>query len=85
MTTLNQLKTMKDEDIQNWLQKIGGEKVSVLVTALLDADSETLACVTRNMSRYARETLLRDLQKSRALQINHTVIGQKAAELEKLF
>jgi flagellar motor switch protein FliG len=76
---------MKDEDIQIWLRKVDNAGVENLVAALLGADPETLACVTRNMSRYARETLGRDIQKARAMGINDRVINQKALELEKLF
>lgn len=85
MTTLVLLKTKNDEQIQTWLRKIDRDGVDDLVKALLGADSETIACVTRNMSRYARETLMRDMQKAKALMINEAVIKQKAAALEKLF
>ena len=85
MSTLERLKTMQDEEIQNWLRKIGTDNAPALVIALLGADSQVVACVTRNMARYARDTLMRELVKARALDINPRVINQKAAELEKLF
>lgn len=85
MTTLGQLKTMKDDQIQKWLRKINVEKEPDLVTALLGADLDVVACVTRNMSAKAKTHLLDDLQKARSMGVQETVIKQKAAELEKLF
>ena len=85
MNTLALLKAKNDEQIQSWLKKIDRDGIDDLVKALLGADSETIACVTRNMSRYERESLMRDLQKARALNITDMVIKQKAAALEKLF
>lgn len=85
MTTLAKLKAMKDQDIQNWLRRIGSQGVSGLVIALLGADEEVHHCVYRNMSERARTVLKEDLDKYRKQGIQQAVIRNKALELEKLF
>ena len=67
MTPLNQLKTIPDDQIQEWLRKVGKEHVSALVTALLGADEEVKNCVFRNMSERARAALKEDLEKMKII------------------
>lgn len=84
MTTLNQLKTMKDEDIQNWLRKVGKDHVQTLVVALVGADAEVKDCVYRNMSGAAITYLKRDLEVIRSVGLQESIIRGAAQELESL-
>jgi flagellar motor switch protein FliG len=84
MTTLSKLKTMKNEDIQNWLRKVGQENVATLVIALLGADEETINCVFRNMSQRAVTQLKDDLDRYQAKGVKETIINSNAIDLEKL-
>jgi flagellar motor switch protein FliG len=84
MATLSKLKTMKNEDIQNWLRKVGQENVATLVIALLGADEKTKNCVFRNMSQRALTQLKDDLDRYQAKGVKETIINSNASDLEKL-
>jgi flagellar motor switch protein FliG len=61
MNTLNELKTMTDVEIQNWLRE--NTDVSTLVQALLESDDEVKNCIFRNMSKHAAILLQDELKK----------------------
>ena len=84
MSPLSKWKTMKNEDIQNWLRKVGQENVATLVIALLGADEETKNCVFRNMSQRAVTRLKNDLDSYQTMDINETIINNNTTDLEKL-
>ena len=75
---------MKNEDIQNWLRKVGQENVASLVIALLGADDETKNCVFRNMSQRAVTQLRNDLDRYQTMSVKETIINSNASDLEKL-
>ena len=75
---------MKNEEIQNWLRKVGQENVASLVIALLGADDETKNCVFRNMSQRAVTQLRNDLDRYQTMSVKETIINSNASDLEKL-
>jgi flagellar motor switch protein FliG len=84
MGTLNQLKTMKDSQIQDWLRKVGSEHVDTLVLALSGADDDVKNCVMRNMSERARSALKADLEDQVKRGVQGNLSEKEALKLEKL-
>jgi flagellar motor switch protein FliG len=84
MGTLNQLKTMKDAQIQDWLRKVGSDHVDALVLALSGADEEVKNCVMRNMSERASSALKTRLEELATRGVQRNQSEEKALMLEKL-
>ena len=75
---------MKDEDIQNWLRKIGQENAGTLSTALTGAGEDVLNCVYRNMSPRAGAILKMDVEKKKTMASPEWEIMDSMKELERI-
>lgn len=82
---LSRLKTMSDEEIQNWLIKVN-EKVDPkeLALALLGVDDEIKRCVFRNMSETAVSALKVEMERFRRMDAKEIVIHMHGNILDKL-
>ena len=85
MATLNRLKSLKDAEIQHWLQKVEKAGVDVLVKALLGADEAVLERVLRNMSETAGSKLAEKIAKAKSLDLSAAEIDYNTKKLEQLF
>jgi flagellar motor switch protein FliG len=85
MSLLARLKTMSDEEIQDWLRKVN-EKVDPkgLAVALLGVDDEIKNCVFRNMSEKAVEALKVEMERFRRMDAKEIVIHMHGNILDKL-
>lgn len=82
---LVKLKTMSDEEIQNWLRKVN-EKADPkeLALALLGVDDEIKRCVFRNMSETAVNALKVEMERFRRMDAKEIVIHMHGNILDKL-
>ena len=85
MSLLARLKTMSDEEIQNWLRKVN-EKVDPkgFAVALLGVDDEIKNCVFRNLSPKAVEVLKMEMERFRKMDAKEIVIHMHGNILDKL-
>ncbi len=84
MTLFYSLKTMPDNEIQNWLRKVGRENAETLAKALTVAGADVQECVFRNMSTRAKSFLKEDIRKYSETGVNEAEIKEISLRMEKL-
>lgn len=84
MATLHKLRDLNDEQIQNWLRKVGQENAARLVIAMLGADEDVRKLIYKNMSPLAARVLKENLEKYKKTSYDENTILNHANELEKL-
>jgi flagellar motor switch protein FliG len=83
MNKLDNLMTMTDKQIQDWLRKIGAETdMNTLSIALLGATDDIKECIFSNMSMHAKNIVNKSIQeqskngvKESEIQKNINIIG----------
>ncbi len=81
MAALSKLKTMSNEEIQNWLRKVDAISLGI---ALLGVDDEIKSCVLRNMSERAANMLRENMDVYEAMSAKELIIYVNASILESL-
>ncbi len=81
MAELSILKTMNDEEIQNWLRKVDATSLGI---ALLGSSDEIKDCVFRNMSERAVNMLKEKMDAFETMNAKELIIHVNACILESL-
>jgi flagellar motor switch protein FliG len=84
MTTLDQVKTMTDAQIQAWLKKVEKLGVSTLVNAMLGADAEVHGMIMKNMSEKAGAVLKQNIDDRKKTRITDDYIQSNAKRVVAL-
>ncbi|MBN1638130.1 MAG: hypothetical protein JW866_04130 [Ignavibacteriales bacterium] len=85
MENLNQLTTMSDKEIQDWLRKVSASvEINVLPTALLGVNEKIKSCVYRNMSINAKTAVQKYVQQLSTANIGKSEILDSILKLENL-
>jgi flagellar motor switch protein FliG len=84
LATFTKLKEMDDDQIQNWLRKVGQENAPKLGIAMLGTEEDVRNLIYKNMSQQAVSHLKDDLEKNKRASFDNKTITSHAAELEKL-
>jgi flagellar motor switch protein FliG len=85
MKVFENILRMSDDNIQQWLRKVGNGKEELLINALIITDNNIKNRIFKNMSNHAVNVIKRKIDEKVNAKISNEAINDSIRELETLF